>query len=76
MAGRRTGSSTILSCSRKISRVYHKFGASDLELLGNTAIKAAVVALVLAYDAWAASDDYPGQIDATPPTEDIDITPA
>lgn len=76
MAGRRTGTSTILGCSRKISRVYHRFGATDLSTIGNSAIATAVAALVLAYDAWAASDDYPGQIDRTSPIEDIDVPPA
>lgn len=72
MAGTRTGTSTILQASKKISRVYHKFGATDLSVTGNSAIAVAVAALVLAYDAWAAADDFPGQIDATAPFEDID----
>jgi|KBSMisStandDraft_5_1062788.scaffolds.fasta_scaffold111789_2 hypothetical protein len=74
MAGRRTGTSTILKNARKISRVFHTYGATDLPVIANSAVYAAVAALTVAYDAWAAADDYPGQIDTTAPIEDIDIT--
>lgn len=73
MAGSRTGSGTIIACARKISRVKHRFGATDLSVKADSAVALAVTALVAAYDAWAAADDYPGEIDATAPIEDIDI---
>lgn len=73
MAKTRTGSSTVLRASRKISKMYHTFGLTDLAVVGNSAIYAATVALALAYDAWSAADDFPGQIDRTAPIEDIDI---
>lgn len=73
MAGRRTGTSTIIRNSRKISRVFHTFGATDLSVIANPAVYAAVVALVVAFDAWSAADDHPGEIDRTAPFEDIDI---
>lgn len=69
----RTGTSTIIRNTRKISRVYHRFGAGDLSVIANPAVYAAVVALVTAFDLWAAADDHPGEIDRTAPFEDIDI---
>lgn len=67
MAGTRTGSATIIKLSRWICRLVAIYGAGDLATKGTPEIRAAVLSLVLACQAFEALDDQPGQIDATAP---------
>lgn len=67
MAKTRTGSSIIITLSRKICSVVGRFGAGDLATRATPEFAAAVLALVAACQAFEALDDFPGQIDATAP---------
>jgi len=61
------GVSTILRSSRKICRMVGRFGAAPLGAATTPAFQAAVVALVVACQAFDALDNYPGEIDLTAP---------
>lgn len=63
----RTGTPTIIALSRTICRIYGRLGAGDLATVATPAFAAAVAALAVACNAFAALDDYPGQIDASGP---------
>lgn len=76
MAGTKTGSPTVWRLVRKICQVVRRYGARDLATLTDPDIATAVGVLVIACEAFLISDDFPAEIDATPPTEDIDIEPA
>jgi len=73
MAGTRTGTPTIYKAARTICRMVGVYGANDLSARTTPEFAAAVAALVLACNVFAALDDYPLEIDRTPPlgTEDI-----
>lgn len=73
MAGTRTGTASIIVYARKICRLVHSYGATDLGVRATPEIAAAVEALVVACDAFNLLDDFPGQTDNTGATEDIDI---
>lgn len=75
MSGSRTGTSTVISLARHICRVVRKFHVADLAVIATPELAAAVAALVVACEAFDASDDFAGQIDKTAPIEDIDIAP-
>lgn len=76
MAGR-DGSSSILRYSRGICRMVGLYGlAGFAQRYNNPNFTAAVQALVTACQAFEALDDYPGQIDQTPPTGVEDEPPA
>lgn len=73
----RTGASSILAASRKICRMVGLYGTSGFFAKTEDAVfTAAVAALAAACQAFDALDDYPGQIDQTPPTGPEDETPA
>lgn len=73
----RNGSSTILKASRTICRMVGLYGITGFaSRYQDAAFTAAVQALVTACNAFEALDDYPGQIDQTPPTGVEDEPPA
>ena len=67
MARTVNGVSTILKASRLICRIVSRFGTAGLGVETTPAFVAAVTALVSACHAFEALDDYPGEIDHTPP---------
>jgi hypothetical protein len=67
MAGSKTGTPSIIRLARKVCRLVNIYGASDLEARTSPAFKAAVVALVAACAAFELADDWPGEVDNTPP---------
>ena len=76
MAGTVTGSSTIIKLMRKICRLVSIYGAGDLQTRATPEFKTAVLALVSVCAAFEALDDFPGEVDATPPLrvgEDVDF---
>jgi hypothetical protein len=76
MAGTVTGSSTVIKLVRKICKLVAVYGVNDLQTRATPEFKTAVLALVAACSAFEALDDFPGQVDATPPLrvgEDVDF---
>jgi hypothetical protein len=76
MAGQMTGSSTVIKLVRKICRLVAIYGVGDLQTRATPEFKTAVLALVAVCSAFEALDDFPGQVDATPPLrvgEDVDF---
>jgi hypothetical protein len=67
MARIRTGTPTIIKLARKICKLKSIWGAPDLASRTSPEFASAVAALVAACAAFEALDDFPGQIDATPP---------
>lgn len=77
MASSRNGSSTILKASRTICRMVGLYGIAGFsQRVNNPQFTVAVQGLVVACQAFEALDDYPGQIDQTPPTGTEDEPPA
>ena len=76
MAGKRSGTSTIIRLARIIAKMVHIFGAWDLLARTTPEFRAAVDALVLAVAAFEALDNAPGEIDLIPPAgpEDEEIS--
>lgn len=76
MAGRRSGTPTIIMAARLIAKMVHVFGAWDLLSKTTPEFQAAVQALVAAVAAFEALDDAPGEIDNTAPRgpEDVNIS--
>lgn len=77
MAGTKTGTPTIIRLARKICKLVAVYGAGDLATKGTPELQEAVLALIIACQAFEALDDFPGQIDATTPIrvgEDIDVS--
>jgi len=67
MAGKKSGTSSIIRLSRKICRLKAVWGAADLETATSPAFAAAVAALAIACAAFEAADNYPAQIDRVNP---------
>lgn len=67
MAGSRTGTPSIIKYSRKICRLVGNLGAADLQAKTSVGFKTAVLALVVACQAFEAADNYPAQIDRIEP---------
>ena len=63
----RTGVPSIILLARKIARKYKGRAIALLETETNPTFAAAVVALVLAVEAFEALDDYPFEVDPTDP---------
>lgn len=75
MSGSRTGTPTIISLSRTICRIHARYGAADLLSATTPEFAAAVLALTAACAAFVALDDYPAEVDTTPPLGPEDIEP-
>ena len=73
MARTVNGVSTILKASRIICRMVGRFGTAGMAQQTTPAFAAAVTALASACMAFEALDDYPGEIDRTPPYGHGDI---
>lgn len=69
------GVSTILFASRVICKMVGRFGTAALASSTTPEFAAAVVALNIACRAFDALDDYPGEIDRTPPFVGGDVEP-
>lgn len=67
MAGKRSGTSTIIDACRLIAKMVHIFGAWDLLPRTTPELAAAVNALVAAVAAFEALDNAPGEIDNIAP---------
>lgn len=65
MARRVDGTSSIIAASRWICRMVGRFGAARFGANTTPEFQAAVVALVIACQAWEALDDFPGEVDHT-----------
>lgn len=73
MAGSKTGTPTIWREAVKITRLYQKYGASDMATKLGTPFKDCVTALIACTVAVLATDDFVLQIDRTPPAGPEDI---
>lgn len=67
MAGSKTGTPSIIKLARKICRLVARYGAADLEARTSVAFRAAIVALIAACAAFELADDWPAEVDNTPP---------
>lgn len=65
MAGSKTGTPTIIRLSRKICKMVAVYGAGNLATVTTPEFETAVLALVVACQAFEALDDFPGQIDSS-----------
>jgi len=65
MAGSKTGTPSIIRLVRRICSIVGRYGAGNLATVTTPAHAEAVMALMVACQAFEALDDFPGQIDSS-----------
>lgn len=75
MAGRRSGTASIVEAAKRISRMVTVYGAGDLTARTSADFTACIVALVECYAVLAGTDDLLLQIDRHAPFGPEDLEP-